>query len=188
MNRFKVKLPINASIAGSPSAVSSTMKKTPLLCLSILLLPICSVAIGQKTPTPASERNPLFVQSNIEKAWKTAVLQKKPILVMFTSDHCKFCEKMLTETYGHPVIKQMLTQRTETVLAHAKEYRDLTKKLGIRGYPTTLLISPKGEVLDLMQGYVAPKAFAERVKPLLAGPNVQTMAAATPNTSKAVER
>jgi thioredoxin-related protein len=39
--------------------------------------------------------------------------------------------------------------------------------LGIRGYPTTVLISPKGDILDVMQGYVAPKDFAQRVSPLL---------------------
>ena len=39
---------------------------------------------------------------------------------------------------------------TESVLAHADQYRDLAKKLGIRGYPTTMLVSPEGKVLDIM--------------------------------------
>ena len=61
----------------------------------------------------------------------------------------------------------MLGQSTETVLAHSRDYRELVQKLGVRGYPSTLLVSPQGEVLDFMEGYVEARAFADRVYPLL---------------------
>jgi hypothetical protein len=32
---------------------------------------------------------------------------------------------MLAETYGHPGIQQMLTGRTQTLLAHADDYEGL---------------------------------------------------------------
>jgi len=75
---------------------------------------------------------------------------------------------MLSETYRHPAIQRMLAKDTETVLAKAEDYRGLIKRMGIRGYPTTLLLSPQGEVLDLVEGFVNAKAFAKRVSPLLA--------------------
>ena len=74
---------------------------------------------------------------------------------------------MLAETYGHPAIEQMLAGHTQTVLAHASDYPDLVKRLGIRGFPSSVLISPRGDVLDFMPGYVPPKEFAQRVVPLL---------------------
>jgi thioredoxin-related protein len=86
---------------------------------------------------------------------------------MFTSDGCMYCEKMLNETYRNPAIERMLTQSTETVLAHSRDYKALAKKLGVRGYPCTLLVSPEGQVLDFMEGYVDAKAFADRVYPLI---------------------
>ena len=52
-------------------------------------------------------------------------------------------------------------------MAHSDDYAALIKKLGIRGYPSSLLISPEGEVLDFIEGYLEPKAFAGRVGPLL---------------------
>ncbi|MCG8449287.1 MAG: thioredoxin family protein [Pirellulales bacterium] len=155
------------------------MRKAALLCLVILLLPMNDLVQAQTGQPNNSLQKGLFTQTNVEKAWKNAAAQQKPMLVMFTSERCKFCQKMLAETYGHPAIQQILAGRTETVLAHAEDYRDLTKKLGIRGYPTSLLVSPKGDVLDFMEGYVAPKAFAQRVYPHLAGDNSRALAAAT---------
>jgi thioredoxin-related protein len=58
-------------------------------------------------------------------------------------------------------------------MAHSDHYASLIKKLGIRGYPSSLLISPEGEVLDFMEGYVAPQEFAKRVIPLLDRPATQ---------------
>ena len=118
-------------------------------------------AVQQKQPTT------LFTHKNVEQAWKAAAVGRKPLVVMFTSDNCIYCKKMLKKTYRHPTIEKMLLGNTETVLAHANQYRDLVKKLGIRGYPTTMIISPDGKVLELMPGYVEPKAFAQRIHPIL---------------------
>ena len=109
----------------------------------------------------------LFSQTSIEKGWKLAKRQQRPMLVMFTSNNCKYCKKMLAETYSHPAIERMLDANTQTVLAHADNYEGLVKKLGIRGYPSSVLVSPKGDVLDLVEGFMPPKEFAKRVGPLL---------------------
>lgn len=113
------------------------------------------------------QKQKLFANKNIEHGWKAAVSRQKPLLVMFTSDNCVYCKKMLKETYRHPAIEKMLVGNTESVLAHANDYQALVKKLGIRGYPSSILIAPDGKVLDFMEGYVDPRAFAKRVHPLL---------------------
>jgi thioredoxin-related protein len=115
----------------------------------------------------AGRQQGLFKHATVEQAWKTAVTTKKPLLVMFTSDGCLYCTKMMKETYQNPAIERMLLQNTETVMAHSRDYQGLVKKMGIRGYPSTVLISPEGEVLDFMEGYVEAKVFAKRVYPLL---------------------
>ena len=73
----------------------------------------------------------------------------------------------MKETYRHPAIERMLGETTETVVAHARDYRGLVKKLGVRGYPSTLLVSPQGEVLEFMEGFIDAQTFAARVSPLL---------------------
>jgi len=144
------------------------MKSTFASVLTLVLLTVGSQASqAQLVHQQASRGKAIFTHTSVEQAWKSAVATKKPLLVMFTSDSCLYCKKMMKETYQHPAIARMLSQSTETVMAHSRDYRDLVQKLGVRGYPSTLLISPEGNVLDFMEGYVEPKAFADRIYPLL---------------------
>ena len=164
------------------------MRYAQLVFLVFVLLPQSKLAFAQHEQ-PSPRRTPkLFVQTNVDKVWKVAATEQKPLLVMFTSQQCMFCQKMLAETYGHPGIERLLQGRTKTVLAHSKDYRELTKKLGIRGYPTTLLISPKGKVLDVMEGFVPPKDFAQRVGPILAAQARQNVAQSAALAKPTAER
>lgn len=143
-----------------------------LLCASGLLAALSlltsSPAVAQNPPASIPQRTALLFQhQSVDQAWKAAVTARKPLLVMFTSEHCVYCKKMMKETYSHPAIRQLLVENTETVLAHSKRYRTLAKKLGVRGYPTTMVVSPEGKVLDFLPGYVEPRAFAQRIHPLL---------------------
>lgn len=153
-----------------------------LLKVSILLAIVLlgSASRAQQRKPAGVERSGLFSQTSIEKGWQRAVQQQQPMLVMFTAENCRYCKKMLAETYGHPAIQQMLTANAQTVLAHADDYQSLVKRLGIRGYPSSVLLSPQGDVLDFMQGYVPPREFAQRVSPLLKAQAVQARAAHLP--------
>jgi thioredoxin-related protein len=124
----------------------------------------------------------VFDHKTVEEAWKVAIEKKKPLLVMFTSNNCTFCRKMIADTYSNQGVKDLLRGRTESVMAHSDHYASLIKKLGIRGYPSSLLISPEGEVLDFMEGYVDAQEFTKRVGPLLDRPTTQLgMNVNTPN-------
>ena len=136
-----------------------------LVCTLLLGLPLAGNA--QNGSKSAKQPTQLFGHATLQGAWQTAIANKKPLLVMFTSDHCIYCQKMITETYGHPVVKQTLATHTESVLAHANDYSELVKRMGIRGFPTSLLISPQGQVLDVMEGFVEPRTFAQRINPHL---------------------
>ncbi|NOY41929.1 MAG: thioredoxin family protein [Planctomycetes bacterium] len=144
--------------------------KLALLPLLSLLILFCSstASLAQSGQRSSRGQDRLFNHARVEQAWEAAIAAKKPLLVMFTSDNCVYCRKMLAETYGNPAVRKMLAGRTESVLAHANEYGELAKRMGIRGFPTTLVVSHQGEVLDLMEGFVEPRAFVQRVGPLLA--------------------
>ncbi len=146
---------------------ASVLSLALFVLLSSLLSSTSQAETARRTAARQKTQKTLFKHATVEQAWKKAVITKKPLLVMFTSDGCLYCTKMMNETYYHPTVERMLSQNTETVVAHANDYRGLVKKLGIRGYPSTVLISPEGEVLDFMVGYVEAKVFAERIYPLL---------------------
>lgn len=150
------------------------MQKLTFLLMSVVML----LALGARAEAPRANRahtvpEGVFDHKTVEEAWKVALEKKKPLLVLFTSNNCTFCRKMIADTYSNQSVQDMLRGRTETVMAHSDHYAALIKKLGIRGYPSSLLISPEGEVLDFMEGYVDPQAFAKRVGPLLDRPATQ---------------
>ena len=155
------------------------LRLTPAFAL-IALAVASPISFAQSGARTQARQPRLFSETNIEKGWQRAAQLQQPMLVMFTSDHCMYCKKMLSETYGHPAIQRMLAGNTQTVLAHADDYRGLIKKLGIRGYPSSVLISPQGDVLDFMQGFVPPKDFAQRISPLLKAHTAQARAANVP--------
>lgn len=141
----------------------------------LILAMLPSLAIGATPGQKDGHAAPdgVFDHKTVEEAWKVAMEKKKPLLVMFTSNNCSFCKKMIADTYSNQHVKDLLRGKTETVMAHSDHYASLIKKLGIRGYPSSLLISPEGEVLDFMEGYVAPQEFAKRVSHLLDCPATQ---------------
>jgi thioredoxin-related protein len=109
----------------------------------------------------------LFAHTTLDRAWKTAVEHQRPMLVLFSTESCHYCTKMLAETYSHPKVQQLLRGHVEMVKVNAQEYPALIERLGIRGYPTTLLVSPKGNVLDAVEGFAPAATFADRIGPLL---------------------
>jgi hypothetical protein len=70
---------------------------------------------------------------------------------------------MLAKTYADPEIRGLLSAHAETVLAHSKDYAALIRKLGVRGYPTTLIVAANGQIADAVEGFVEPPAFAVRL-------------------------
>ena len=153
--------------------------------LTLVVIVCASSDVLAQAVRPTQPRKPkLFSQTSIEKGWQTATQRQQPMPVMFTPDNCRFCKKMLAETYGHPAIEQLLATRTQTVLAHADDYEALVKKLGIRGYPSSVLVSPNGDVLDFMEGFVTPQDFVKRVTPLLRPQARQAKAEKVPAQTK----
>ncbi len=148
------------------------MKTLTLSLTALALLLVATETHAEKRHDHAAPEG-VFDHKTVEDAWKIAIEHKKPLLVMFTSNNCTFCRKMIADTYGNQSVKDLLRGRTESVMAHSDDYASLIKKLGIRGYPSSLLISPEGEVLDFMEGYVDPQAFSKRVGPLLDRPSTQ---------------
>jgi thioredoxin-related protein len=138
----------------------------------------CTVESPASTPqtsTPAK----LFRHETLEQAWRAAVLGKRPLVVMFTSDQCPHCERMLAETYGHPVLFDFLVRHAETALAHADDYQELAAKLRIRGYPTTLIVSADGQIVDAVEGFVDAPTFARRAQRWI-GPQAASVRAQPP--------
>jgi len=111
--------------------------------------------------------------TNYAKALEESQTENKPLLLDFTgSDWCEWCMKMDHETLDTGEFHDFANQNLVLVkvdFPQAKPQSDQLKaqnqmlkdKYKISGYPTYVLIGPKGKVRGRQVGYLAggPKAF-----------------------------
>jgi thioredoxin-like negative regulator of GroEL len=119
-------------------------------------------------------RHGVFKFSSYPAAWTSAQESNRPILVFATSANCPHCTRMISEAYRAPQVSRFLNDSFETVYVNRAEQPDLAAKLKIRWFPTTIVVGPNNQVLDVIEGYVDSKTLAQRLQTTMA-----THAAAT---------
>ena len=119
--------------------------------------------------------------TDFEAAQVKAKAENKPMLLDFTgSDWCGWCIKLDKEVFGEAAFKDYAA--AELVLveldfprgkgqsAELKAQNEaLAKQYGVRGFPTILVLSPDGELIE-KTGYQrgGPEAYVEHIKGILA--------------------
>lgn len=136
---------------------------TPLLAVVGLLFisPMTSSADEEKTP---KEKPAIKWHETIEEGWKESVKNQRPLLLFVTMDSCVSCEKMKNVTLADPEVASNVRKSFVAVYANANDIREFVKKVGVRVYPTTLLISPKARILDSIPGYVKADKLQVRLE------------------------
>ena len=124
------------------------------------------------------------------KVWMTdyaaakakAVEEQKPLLLEFTgSDWCPPCMRMAEEVFSQPAfaayaeenliaVKLDFPRRKEQSEALKSQNQSLAEAYGVRGFPTVILVTPEGEVINKDVGYRRGGAekYVARLEELLA--------------------
>ncbi|VGO13735.1 Disulfide bond reductase DsbH [Pontiella desulfatans] len=120
--------------------------------------------------------------TDFEKAKELAKEQKRHILIDFSgSDWCGWCIKLDKEVFSKQAFKDYAKDNLVLVLADfprdkskqssalQKQNEELSKKFGVRGFPTVFILGPDGETVA-KTGYQAggPEAYVTHVKKLIA--------------------
>ena len=113
-------------------------------------------------------RHGVFKHTSYPAAWTSAQQSHRPILVFATSTNCPHCTRMIGETYRSPQVSRFLNDSFETVYVSRTEQPELAAKLKVRLFPTTIVVGPDNQVLDVIEGYVDSKTFAQRLQTTVA--------------------
>jgi len=119
-------------------------------------------------------------EDNFEKALQRAEKEGKYVLVDFSgSDWCGWCIKLDDEVFSKKAFKEYAKESLVLVLLDFPRWKELPKatreqneallkKYGVRGFPTVLLLSPKGEVAG-RTGYRpgGPEAYVQHIKEMI---------------------
>jgi thioredoxin-related protein len=123
-----------------------------------LLLAAAAAAVGF-SQTASAETPQIAWQTDIDAAWRSTKEDRRLLLLFVTADRCVYCEKMKRESYAHSAVVKVIGEDYVPAVLHASKRPDLTRKMGIQAYPTTVLIDSDGQVVDVAEGYVAPNKF-----------------------------
>lgn len=120
------------------------------------------------------------------EALKKGKAENKMIVVDFYTDWCSWCKVMDKKTYGHDdvikfaskklVMSKVNAESHEKTIYKDKEYsyRQLTAGFGITGFPATIFLSPEGEFITNVSGYITVDKFLPMLE-FLEGKHYETM-------------
>jgi protein disulfide-isomerase len=130
--------------------------------------------------TAASTASAKGWMRDVERALSVAQSEQRPLVLFVSSDHCVHCDRMIATTFRDVNVRQTLGSSFVVAAIKGAERPDLIEHLQIRSFPTTVLVSPEGEVLDLVIGYVDAERFQQRLGRLARGARRMERAPAAP--------
>jgi uncharacterized protein YyaL (SSP411 family) len=130
--------------------------------LLTLLLPSAEAGWKYMTETKIAWRP--YSRAAFDEAQQTA----RPLFVFVYADWCPWCRKYETETLETPDMRARLERDFIPVAVDYDERRNLSRELGVRLVPTTLLLTPDGKKLMRFFGVLSAAELAETLDKVLA--------------------
>lgn len=95
-----------------------------------------------------------------EMAMSLARDSRLPILAFVTSENCSYCRKMEREVWSNPRIIAQVESGFVPVKLHASQHRQLVASLGVKAFPTTIMFTPEGKIINGAKGFLPPGRLA----------------------------
>ena len=142
-------------------------------CL-LIAVAFCSLSASAYS----AESSPSGWQTDFSAALSQAAKENKPVLLDFTgSDWCTWCIKLDKETFSQAAFKEYAAKNLVLVEldfpnnkmqseAVIQQNQSLQQKYGVEGFPTLILLDPKGKEIGRKVGYVpgGPKGFIDWIQ------------------------
>lgn len=119
----------------------------------VVALVALGAALFMAQSAPSAE---ITWSQSLTDAWKQAVAQRRPLLMVFTMRGCHFCTKLEQQTFRDRAVSSRVNSRFVAVMIDADQAGALAEKLGVQAYPTSIVVSPDGNIVKHTIGYLAP--------------------------------
>ena len=142
------------------SNVRSSPLKRGILLLTLVSLSVVALSSGRVL---GHEVTLAGWKTNHQEAWRSAQTEHRPMLLYISSENCVYCRKMVHDTLTDKSVAARIQEGFVPVNVVAKDNRMLVRKLRVKSYPTTVIISPRSVILDYIPGYVSADELKMRL-------------------------
>lgn len=118
-------------------------RKSFVLCMLISLVCFASAADAAAIPWRVKVKDAVTEATNLGK----------PLLVSVSTDWCHYCKKMDRETLSDARVAKHIEECFVPLKVDGDKDRELVRMLGVRSFPTMVILSPKMKVLGTMKGF-----------------------------------
>lgn len=92
--------------------------------------------------------------TNADDAWNEVDVEGRPLMVLVTRPGCPFCVRMKNGTLADPLVVQVVNAEFVALRVDQQEDPAFVRDLGIKAFPTLLIISPDDKLMDRVKGYM----------------------------------
>jgi thioredoxin-related protein/YHS domain-containing protein len=129
-------------------------KSIGLLCVAIAMLLPPSVGVSQQV---------IQWEPSIENAQRLAGQTNRLVLIYFSGRSCVYCRRLESEVLNQPSVAAAINADYVAVKIVADDLPATARRYGITNLPTTVIVSPQGQVLDGKQGFVTSRDYVTRI-------------------------
>lgn len=99
----------------------------------------------------------------VTQAQAMAAKNRRPLLLFVTSSSCRFCTKMKRESLANQHVAALINGAYVPLMVDADRDGALVQRLRVAAFPTMVVVSADGRVLDRIEGYVRPQPLWQRL-------------------------
>jgi thioredoxin-related protein len=127
----------------------------------VLAAAVCSPAVAAEKPLVKW----VPYEEGLEKGKKTDTT----IFINFYADWCHYCDLMRDETLMDPEVAGYLNEHFVPIQVNADEKRKLAKKYSVQGLPMLWFLTPEGEGIAPLPGFLPANQFILVLKYIASG-------------------
>ena len=136
-----------------------------ILVLTAVLLNPAVALTADKTATAggSQDRTGVDWQSDLKAAALESKRTGKPILMQVTATWCRYCHKMLGETFPDGQLAAKINEYFVPVVLDADEHEEIVAAIDITAFPSTIIISPKLDVIGQIRGFHTARSLENQL-------------------------
>jgi len=119
--------------------------------------------IASSTTTWAEELGPSW-GTDLDVAFAKSKKTGQPMLLYITSNHCVHCARMERDTLSDQTVSAEIAQGYIPVVVKFELNEVFVRKIGVRSFPTTMIVSPEAKVEAVMGGFVSAPELSKHLR------------------------